>query len=918
MIAKLRGQPSPTSGDISTGNVEGQGVAVGYGAQAANQKMQAGGDIINSQQIINLGTLVYGRNTSEDERRQLVWYLHSLTNTLDQLPLQGIEQRLDQQGQGMSLSSVYTSLKVRGYRRSSATEAGTRHQRLVLLGNPGGGKSTFVRHLTLTLARRELGEPVDDTALPDDFAARLPIILPLQKLARYVATKGNDASTVFDALADEIQQRHNVGDVHGLLRGALHRGIALPLFDGLDEVPVEGVPGERASRLETLQAVRAFALLYSKPETKNTGTQTQNSSAADQPETVPIAVTCRERAFTDDLRNCLGWSVETLAPFDMDQVRQFVPAWYAELAKKTTLTSETAQRYSERLVERVASSRQLQEMAGTPLLLTMMALVLYNNGDLPRDRPKLYENILDLLLGRWDTVQERGGQTLSEYIGLPDWDSQRLLPLLDRLSYEAHRTAASEDGRGRLTKATVRDTLIAFFEQAKLSEAVALEKTGRCLEYIQQRSGLLMPDGDASYVFAHLTLQEHCAGRYIVLGSEDPVKLVLEHRADDRWREPIMLGLGLAPPADLDDVLEALWEREEAGQPKSGERWGHDLMLAVEIGNDREWAYLQTLPRIKVSKHQEQLRRGMITLLEERNIPTKLLFEVAASLAQVGDPRLLDPATGNSPDERYWCPVEAGTFWYGDDRPGREEKELSPDKYEPKRLAKLQQMRLDYSFQIARFPVTNAEYARFIAAGGYEQQEWWTKHGWNWKRSRTERNYWDDSRYNSPAQPVVGVSWYESVAYCRWLTHQGHAQGWLPKEQEIRLPTSLEWERAARHTDQRPYPWGWEEPTPERANYDATGIDRPSPVGCFAAGVAVCGAQDMAGNVLEWLATPYGQSEQEEPEKDFTTQQGVFLSGSAFWRGKGELLCGSRNGYYPDYRDLNRGFRVLQSLSSSV
>jgi formylglycine-generating enzyme required for sulfatase activity len=250
--------------------------------------------------------------------------------------------------------------------------------------------------------------------------------------------------------------------------------------------------------------------------------------------------------------------------------------------------------------------------------------------------------------------------------------------------------------------------------------------------------------------------------------------------------------------------------------------------------------------------------------------------------------------------QRYWCPVESGPFWYGEEQD------------------ELQHARLDYAFQIARYPVTNAEYARFVTTGGYEHQEWWTEQGWNWKGSRTQPDYWYDSRYNNPSQPVVGVSWYEAAAYCRWLTQQGHTQGWLSHDQEIRLPTSVEWERAARHTDQRPYPWGTEEPTPERANYKETEIGGPSPVGCFPAGAAVCGAQDMAGNVLEWLATPYGQSEQEEPEKDFTTQQGVFLSGSAFWRGKGELLCGSRNGYYPDYRDLNRGFRVLQSLSSSV
>jgi formylglycine-generating enzyme required for sulfatase activity len=263
----------------------------------------------------------------------------------------------------------------------------------------------------------------------------------------------------------------------------------------------------------------------------------------------------------------------------------------------------------------------------------------------------------------------------------------------------------------------------------------------------------------------------------------------------------------------------------------------------------------------------------------------------------------------------YWCPVEAGTFWYG------------------AKQNKLQQMRLDYDFQIARFSVTNAEYARFIAAGGYTQQEWWTEQGRIYispegarrfepdslkGKAITQPRLWEHSAYNNSAQPVVGVSWYEAVAYCRWLTQQGHAQGWLPAEQEIRLPTSLEWERAARHTDQRPYPWGSEEPTPERANYDATEIGRPSPVGCFPAGAAVCGAQDMAGNVLEWLATPHSQSAQEEPEKDFTPGGLVLFTWSAWGFGGRELLCGPRGRSIPYNWGGYLGFRVLQSLRSSV
>jgi formylglycine-generating enzyme required for sulfatase activity len=315
---------------------------------------------------------------------------------------------------------------------------------------------------------------------------------------------------------------------------------------------------------------------------------------------------------------------------------------------------------------------------------------------------------------------------------------------------------------------------------------------------------------------------------------------------------------------------------------------------------------------------RDEVVGDLVRLIEEGHLPAKERVDAAFLLGRLTeghDPRLPMPE-----QSAYWCPIEAGEFWYGDDRPGREEKELSPDEYEPKRRAKLKQVHLPYDFLIARFPVTNAEYARFIDTGGYEQQEWWTEQGWQQREQKdwTAQRFWDNSRYNNPAQPVVGVSWYEAAAYCRWLTQQGHAQGWLPEEQEIRLPTSLEWERAARHTDQRPYPWGTEEPTPERANYRETEIGRPSPVGCFAAGAATCGAQDMAGNVLEWLATPSGQSEQEEPEKDFTPRDSVLFTWSAWTFGKGELLCGSRGRGYPVNRNSLQGFRVLQSLRSSV
>lgn len=292
-------------------------------------------------------------------------------------------------------------------------------------------------------------------------------------------------------------------------------------------------------------------------------------------------------------------------------------------------------------------------------------------------------------------------------------------------------------------------------------------------------------------------------------------------------------------------------------------------------------------------------------LVENAAVPRALRLE-AATLPGSHDPRGLDATTGDNALGSYWCAIAPGPFWsgiflYGEDEPALTEQHLAE------------------GYRIGRYPVTNAEYARFITAGGYHEPEWWTAHGWAYKEEKgwIQPRLWEDERYNAPGQPVVGVSWWEAAAYARWLTAVGREARWLPADAVIRLPTAREWERAARHTDQRRYPWGDAEPTPEHANYDETGIGRPTPVGCFPAGAAVCGALDLAGNVMEWTATPYQQRLQVRAEEDFTPGSMVLLSWSYFGCGKSELTCGSRSWDSPYGRYSDQGFRLVRSLRSS-
>lgn len=855
----------------ATGNNLALGAQVGRDLNQGMLNLDSQARIDGVAVAVNLGTIVYGRPPEEDERRHLAWYLGRLAGRFRRLPLRGLDTTLDETGEGLALSRVYielattsesvadfgspaqiahyfrlganlrepqladlladyspdwvlpsaaitrTTLAQRGTgeqeitlrRQRLAAEAARTRQRLVLLGDPGSGKSTFIRYLALALAQRGLDHPANAALSGWEVGAPLlPVLLPLRKLAGKLHGR-NQAQAIHQALRDEIAS-FGIDGAHALLNAALESGAALLLFDGLDEVPTASTSRALADRLTALQAVQAFA--HEHPQAR-------------------VLVTCRTRAFDERLQRQLSWPTETLAPLTLGQIRAFTRSWYSELVATAQIDSRHGARLGDELLAAIEAASTLRAMADTPLLLTMMALVLYHDGSLPRDRPRLYERVLDLLLGQWDKV--RDGQSIAEAIGQPNWDSRRIQPALDQLSYTAHETAASADGRGRLARRDVRDTLIRFFEEARLPDAWGA--AGRCLEYVDQRSGLLVPESDETYVFAHLTLQEHCAGRSMVRAA-DALDRLLFDRHNDRWHEPLLLGLGVAQeynPSLVDHMLSELLDRDERGHPKPPAVRQRDVVLAGEIGFDRDWNYLRT-QGISVDRHQRDLRRGLLELLRDRKQPLEAARRIQAGrmLGALGDNRIpvtpdgwrreIERAQEQTDSRRgrgYFCRVEPGVYQIGS-KP--DDPDASPDEWPQHPVA------FDTPFWIGRFPITNAQWQQWVVAGGIRS------------------HFANEPGFDGPNQPVVGVEWAACNAFCTWLSNELGAT--------IRLPSEAEWEAAARGRDARRYPWGegWQQDRAATTESDAQ--SSTVAVGSYPAGAAACGALDMAGNVSEWVA----------------------------------------------------------------
>lgn len=144
-------------------------------------------------------------------------------------------------------------------------------------------------------------------------------------------------------------------------------------------------------------------------------------------------------------------------------------------------------------------------------------------------------------------------------------------------------------------------------------------------------------------------------------------------------------------------------------------------------------------------------------------------------------------------------------------------------------------------FWIDRYEATNQSFNRFVLEGGYEQRRLWSEEGWLAHRERPNP-YPELPEFTQALQPRVKISWYEAQAYAAW---RGGA-----------LPTEAQWEWAARGPDSRRYPWG-ERFVAGSANTDRLALRHPVPVGSYPSGASWCGADDMAGNISEWVADGY-------------------------------------------------------------
>ncbi len=216
-------------------------------------------------------------------------------------------------------------------------------------------------------------------------------------------------------------------------------------------------------------------------------------------------------------------------------------------------------------------------------------------------------------------------------------------------------------------------------------------------------------------------------------------------------------------------------------------------------------------------------------------------------------------------------------------------------------------------FLISKFPITVGEFQVFIRSGGYHQAAYWTAAGWAWRQTagQVQPLYWEEAVWAGNALlPVVGVSWFEAYAYCRWFSEL--------VGQSYRLPTEAEWEKAARGTDGRLYPWG-NNFAVARCNTRTSGEARTLPIEKLCPqGDSPYGCAEMVGNVSEWTSSqfrPYPYCGQDGRERVTGSALRVTRGGS--WsQPQLRARTAARGMNDPYFADNDVGFRCVRELGN--
>ena len=730
---------------------------------------------------------------------------------------------------------------------------------VVILGDPGSGKTTHVKRLLLWCLRKG----PETIGLP---ANMLPVFLPLRDL--------RDLDRGLEAFIQDQLHSPHLNTSKGFGERLLQRGNLLFLLDGLDEVAElsqrEGVAGWIGEALKSHSSCR-------------------------------FVVTSRFAGYSPSVRLSEDFLEMHIRPLDAEQVERFVHTWYRIVEKglardrdqAESIAWEKAERLVKRLREPEFRALEVFELTRNPLLLTNICLVHRHRRELPEGRARLYEECLEVMLEHW-----RKAKGLPVGVG-----AQTGRRVLQPAALWLHR----KEGRTRAKASELAPAMDPALRAVSWEGGDAKD----FLHTIRDESGLLTGWDQEHYGFMHLGFQEYLAAREIrrraFEGDREALPELASHFGESWWQEVALLLLALDEPSlfvpymrevvrqpafakfpnlvdmCLDDAVETstepfveLLQTASGGKPGfferlfSGNRFNTKAPSAAGNADlwQRQLAALKVLERLD-ARVMETLRPGLV------HHPSP---EIRRWLAERSRQTLQDVVFAERGGYEL-VKIPGGVFMMGS-------PESEADRYDDE--GPLHQVRVP-DFYIGRYPVTNEQYAQFLKEN----------------RKVREPALWAERRFNQPRQPVVGVSWEDAQSYAEWAG--------------LRLPSEAEWEYGCRagsnsrfysgETEEELARVGWYEAN-SGGQAHAVGEKEPNSFGIY----------DLHGNVWEWTeddwhGSYHGAPDDGHPWIDVPRVSGRVLRGGGWGDDARGCRSAVRNFVTPGFRGGFLGFRLSRSVS---
>ena len=704
---------------------------------------------------------------------------------------------------------------------------------LYVPGDPGSGKSTFCRWVAWLVAAGKMPEaevvaPEEYVeAYPEDLAQRLPLLVRLRDVWRFLPRDPGRGSMTRTELESALANWLDTTNPGGL--------------DWADVVP----------HLEQGSALLIFDGVDEVPLREGEGNGAWYPRAALVAGLIDAAPVWQEQG------NRL---LLTSRPYGIDERQTRIPLRHAPIqdmddALQALLVrrwfhilqddADRAEAIATDMRAHLAQRAELGELTANPMLLTSVCIIYDEGKRLPQDKHDLYQRIVDNVLYNRYRHDPSELKMAREHLSVVAYDMHTGIGMGQPWT-TPHAEASHKE---------IERSIEAYHEESVVSFTGYANALKTCDELLQ-RSGLLLGRGDDQASFYHLTIQDFLAARRLAdVERASLFEVFCERAGTPEWR----------------NTLSFVFGSELAGSPEQATRLASRLIdqvtvdsvgLAVVVADCLE-AMLGCSSRLRADK--EQRFKEICLAAIENEVELKARNTLGLALGRLGDPRVVVDLR----DPSAYVKIPAGKYAYRDGR-----------------------QTIAQAFMLSKYPVTNDQFALFLAEGGYQDSRFWTEEGWKWKEDAgiAEPVYWRHPKYNSPNQPVVGVSFYEAQAFCKW------AGGFLPSEKQ--------WKAAAWGPRGYRYPWGndWEDGI---CNTREAGLGVTSPVGLFPRSRGKGGAtEDMAGNVWEWCNSLYGKRSEDR-----------VLRGGSFNYGAGNARATIRINGQPDFRTYLIGFRAARTYT---